>query len=129
MKKLLLAAVIFANLNLARAQTSDVVILSLTCTPTSAGDEVEGQIKNLTSAPLADVVITTTFQTANGSFVSTSDSPAKFNPLLPGQVSPFDGYGEYNPDIGSVIIQPSILFGASLQSSGPSQVACKSAEN
>jgi hypothetical protein len=102
----------------------EVVVLALTCTPTSVGPEIQGEIKNLSSQPIGNAEIKPTFRDTNGGFVSTADALVSFNPLLPGQTSPFDGYGGMNPAIAKVTIAPSILFGRALTFSGISSAFC-----
>lgn len=122
-KPLLLAGVLAASPCAANAQ--DVAVLALTCTPKYGGHEVEGEIKNLSSQPLSDVFIICTFLDANGRFISASDGTGtKFNPILPGQTSPFDDYGGLNPVITKVTVALSILNGPALAASGISSAPC-----
>ena len=122
MKRLALFGVLAAPL---AAHAQEVVVLALTCTPTSVGPLVQGEIKNLSSQPLKLVSITSTFRDGNGAFVSTEPNIlATFRPILPGQTSPFKGYGDTNPAITQVTIAPSLVNGRALASSGKSSAPC-----
>lgn len=110
------------------AQTSPVVaIVAVTCMelPDAGEIEVQGEIRNLSSQPINSMVLSAVFNGVGGQFVSTSDLPVKFDPVMPGQVSPFDGFGDYNPIIRNVTVTPAIEDGPSLPSSGNGETRCK----
>ena len=58
-------------------------------------DIVSGEITNTGSDKLDDVEAVTTFYDSNGGVVTTADAVIDFNPLMPGQTSP---YKTMNPD-------------------------------
>jgi hypothetical protein len=105
---------------------SDVAVLALVCTPTVMGPLVEGEIKNLSSQPLDRLSITATFRDASGAFISVAENIlATFRPVLPGQASPFRGYGHAdNPMITKVTIVPSIMGGRALTFTGIRSADC-----
>jgi hypothetical protein len=104
--------------------SAQIAILAVTCTNTAAGPEVQGEVKNLSDGPLGDVDLSAIFNSSSGSFVSTSQIPANFNPILPGQTSPVDGYGGANPEITSVTVTPSIMDGPELSFTGNANATC-----
>lgn len=102
----------------------DVVVLALTCTLTAMGPEIEGEIKNVSFQSLSNVEIDSTFLDVNGKFVNTAQAQLEFNPILPGQTSTFDGYGDPNIAITKVTIATSILFGQALTLKGIASAPC-----
>ena len=58
-------------------------------------DIVSGEITNIGGDKLDDVEAVTTFYDSNGGVVTTADAVIDFNPLMPGQTSP---YKTMNPD-------------------------------
>lgn len=103
---------------------SDVQILSIKCAFTVVGPEVQGEIKNVSPQPLEYVVIMSSFFDGQDKFVSTTELNIAFNPLLPGQISPFDGYGGLNPVITKVTVAPAIMSGRALSNSGIQSAPC-----
>jgi hypothetical protein len=125
-RRLIMAAVLAAASFAACAQDTAVQVLALNCTLTSVGPEIQGQIKNVSSRPLRFVVITSTFWDANNHFISVSHSIRTIlNPVMPGQTSAFDGFGGQNPLIAKVTVEPSIMDGPALVSSGISGAPCQ----
>lgn len=70
------------------------------------GPKIQGEIKNIAGHKMKNVALVAKFTTASGKFVSSTNMVAKFNPLMSGQVSPFSGFGDHNPRIHFVQIQP-----------------------
>lgn len=58
---------------------------------------VKGEVRNLTADSLRGVIAVVTFRTKDGVFITNAESVIDFNPLLPGQASPFDVIERYNP--------------------------------
>lgn len=114
-----------------RAQPPPVVaIVAVTCVEYSNSGEIEvqGEVKNISSLPVKSLEMSAVFSGPSGQFVSTSDLLAKFDPVMPGQVSPFDGLGEYNPVIQTVKITPALMFGPALPFSGNGEAQCVRSE-
>lgn len=106
------------------AFAQDVSVVGLTCQTTSAGPEFQGEIKNISSKPINHIGITATFRDAGGNLINFTRRYAKYNPLLPGQVSPFEGFGDANP----VIVVATIVVDIGDQiaaSSGKSSAPCR----
>lgn len=58
---------------------------------------VTGQIKNVSNNKMSNVMVVATFTTASGDIVKTSDALIDYNPILPGQTSPFTTLTTQNP--------------------------------
>lgn len=112
----------------AYAQTPPVVtIVALTCMklPRAGEIEVQGEVQNVSSQPIKLLILSAVFDGPAGQFVSTSDLPVEFDPVMPGQVSPFDGYGDYNPIVRTVKVTPALEGGPSLPFSGDRETQCQ----
>ncbi|MBN1671192.1 MAG: hypothetical protein JXR37_09180 [Kiritimatiellae bacterium] len=79
---------------------------------------VDGEVRNITRGNLRSVLAVASCYTANGSFVTSDSSLIDFNPVLPGQISPFQIYIVRNPLIAFVGIQFQELLGGTIPTSG-----------
>jgi len=65
---------------------------------------VRGRVTNNTGERLANVMVVAQFFTASGQFVKTAEAVVDFNPILPGQTSPFHAWTSGNPAIARATI-------------------------
>jgi hypothetical protein len=100
-------------------------VTGLTCHITSVGPEFEGEIKNTSTRSIGHVAITATFFNKKGGFISNGETMINFQPILPGQISPFSGYGGSNPSINYVRIKVAKFEGRELSFSGKTTANCK----
>jgi hypothetical protein len=85
---------------------------------------VHGLVKNISSEKLENVEAVVEFYEADGSFVKSEDSLIKYNPILPGQTSPFEVGSSDNPAIKRFKVTFKDLMGGtipSIDSSPPEQ--------
>jgi hypothetical protein len=50
---------------------------------------IEGQVKNVSSQPLKNVTAVGIWLDKDGEFIKSDDAIIEYNPILPGQTSPF----------------------------------------
>jgi hypothetical protein len=95
-------------------------IESFKCTPdASVGFAyVEGEVKNISTDSLSDVEAVGTWYTSAGTFIVSDDALTDFNPILPGQTSPFKTYSTYNPEMRKCDLKFKDLFGGQIPASG-----------
>ena len=72
---------------------------------------VEGRVKNLSKQSLENVAAMATFYTSGGQLITSNDSLIEYNPILPGQTSPFKVMAQYNPAMKKAGIDFKFLFG------------------
>jgi len=74
-------------------------ILSWHWSRTHSGDyvKIEGEVKNISDRNLRGVEALVSFYTSDGTFITSGDAFVEFNPILPGQKSPFSVMERYNP--------------------------------
>jgi hypothetical protein len=76
--------------------------------------KVTGEVKNISSEPLKNVEILASFYDSNGNFIKNSEAIIEFNPIIPGQTSPFKAITSSNPAAKKATIQFKFLFGSSI---------------
>lgn len=76
---------------------------------------VEGQVKNITAEPLEHVQVVIECHTADGTFVKSAESLISYDPLLPGQTSPFKAMTTDNPAIKTYRVSFKTMWGGTLE--------------
>ena len=76
---------------------------------------VEGRVENVSGASLKNVTAVVTWYTAEDQFITTHDAIIDYNPVLPGQTSPFDTLGSTNPAMSRYKVQFKELLGGTLR--------------
>jgi hypothetical protein len=72
---------------------------------------VEGEVENISGESLKSVAAMASWYTKDGTFISSSDALIEFDPLLPGQKSPFKTMTRTNPAMSSYTVAFKRLFG------------------
>jgi hypothetical protein len=75
---------------------------------------VEGQVANVSEKPLENVQAVVEWYDADGKFVSSSSALVEFDPLLPGQTTPFKVMTRMNPAMSRFSVRFSQLLGGAL---------------
>jgi hypothetical protein len=75
---------------------------------------VQGRVTNISSENLRNVSAQISFFTKEGDFITSEDALVEFNPLLPGQTSPFKVMARWNPAMNRAQITFKTLFGGTL---------------
>ena len=76
--------------------------------------KVAGDVTNNTSSPMENVMAVATFYTDDGVFVKTSEALTSYNPILPGQRSPFEVVDIGNPAIQRATVAFKTLLGGAI---------------
>lgn len=77
---------------------------------------VEGQVGNLTSRKLENVQAVANFYADDGTFIASDSVLIEYNPIMPGQVSPFEVIQKHNPLMKKASISFKQMFGTALTS-------------
>lgn len=77
--------------------------------------EVEGQVENVSGGPLENVTAVATWYDAKGEFITSDTTLIEYNPLLPGQRSPFKVMTRRNPAMKRYSVAFKHLLGGSIQ--------------
>jgi hypothetical protein len=75
---------------------------------------VEGQVRNISNAPLKSVEAVVSWYTNDGQFVSSDHSLIEYDPLLPDQTSPFTVYSNFNPEKKRFSVELKLFSGSRL---------------
>jgi hypothetical protein len=75
---------------------------------------VEGRVKNVSDQSLKNVAAVATWFDKDGEFIKSDDALVDYNPILPGQISPFKTMSSTNPAMTKYTVEFKTLFGGSL---------------
>ena len=84
-----------------RLENADILVKDWKCRTEYGYTRTTGIIKNVSGRRLENVQVVSVYKTLEGAFVESSSSMIEYNPLMPGQSSPFRAIGARNPIIGS----------------------------
>ena len=75
---------------------------------------VRGEVKNVSSDKLENVAAVGTWRTERGDLVKSDDALLQFNPIMPGQVSPFETISTGNPQARTCVLAFQVLGGGQI---------------
>lgn len=76
--------------------------------------KMSGQVVNISTIPLKDVDVVSQYYGKDNTFVKSVDALIDYNPILPGQTSPFSTMTTGNPAIKKCNLAFKVLFGGSI---------------
>lgn len=74
----------------------------------------EGQVTNVSAAPIENLIAVVSFKTADGRFITSDDALVDYNPILPGQTSPWKVMARWNPAMESASVEFKTMFGGTV---------------
>lgn len=86
-----------ASTNTAPASVDELELISYSCNREYGFFKVTGQVKNISGQSMESVQAVGTLYTDNGTFVKSDTALIEYNPVLPGQTSPFEVITTDNP--------------------------------
>jgi hypothetical protein len=75
----------------------------------------EGLVTNISGQPMKGVTAVVIFNDKSGSFVTSDDAMIDYNPILPGQSSPFKVMARYNPAMKGAHVEFKYFMGGSIE--------------
>ncbi len=75
---------------------------------------MSGEVKNISSKNLENVMVVVSYYTDDNTFVKSDDALIDYNPILPGQTSPFESITTDNPAIKRFKITFKFMFGGTI---------------
>lgn len=99
---------------ISQRKSSQVEVKSFNVTSRSSYAVGEGLVKNLTAGKLENVQAVMMMYDSAGNFISSEDALIEYNPLMPGQTSPYKVMARYNPLMSKAQIEFKILAGPKL---------------
>lgn len=76
---------------------------------------VEGQVRNISNEPLKNVTAVASWYDKSDGFITTADAIIEYNPILPGQTSPFKTITTTNPAMAKYSIAFKELMGGQIE--------------
>jgi len=76
---------------------------------------VEGQVQNITEASMKNIEAVVTWHDSNGNFISSDTALIEYDPLLPGQTSPFEVLARANPAMKKYSVEFKSFFGGRIE--------------
>jgi hypothetical protein len=73
-----------------------------------------GQVKNVSGQSIERVEAVVSFYTADGTFITSADALIDYQPILPGQTSPFKVMQTHNPAMRKASVEFKHLFGGTI---------------
>ncbi len=77
-------------------------------------DKVQGAVKNISGQKMEGVQVVASFYDKDDNFIKSDDAMIKYNPILPGQISPFETIGTDNPAIKTASVSFKYIFGGTI---------------
>ena len=74
----------------------------------------EGTVKNISNQNLKNVTVVIQLKDSNGRYITSDEAVIKYNPILPGQISPFKVMPRHNPEMSKASIDFKYLLGGTL---------------
>ena len=97
-------------------QPNEVALLSMRGGDGGYGfHTVEGQVENLTDSNLENVMAVVTWYTDDDQFITSDETLIEYNPILPGQTSPFEVMSQSNPAMSRYRVEFKTMFGGTLR--------------
>ena len=75
---------------------------------------VEGEVTNRSNQRLKNVEVVVSYYTEDDKFITSSNAIVEYNPILPGQTTPFKAYATYNPRMKSARLAFKHLLGGTI---------------
>lgn len=103
-------------------------ILSWSCNTEYGYIHVQGEVKNNSSQSIKNLMVVGEFRTKDNAFVKSADALIDYNPILPGQTSPFKAGTTTNPAISGCNVSFKQLFGKKVGSTTTKDIIKKTQE-
>ena len=91
---------------------SDLELISWSWSEEHGYVTAEGQVKNISGQKLKSVEALVTWYDSNGTMITYDSSLIEYNPIMPGQTSPFKVMEQYNPAMKKAGIEFKFMWGS-----------------
>lgn len=89
---------------------------SFKCSKEHGFAKVTGTVTNRTNVPMDRLMVVALFSSSNGEFIKSADAMVDYQPLMPGQTSPFMALTSDNPMMRNCEVQFKEMFGGVVSS-------------
>jgi TM2 domain-containing membrane protein YozV len=94
---------------------ADVHVVNFNCSRAYGFTTVDGEIRNISNSPISNLMIVASHYASDGTFIRSDSGMVEYNPLMPGQTSPFKAVGTDNPMISNCKVGFKRMFGGAVQ--------------
>ena len=94
---------------------ADVQVLHFGCTYSYGFAIVEGEICNISDAPISNLMVVATYYSSDEKLVRSDTAMVEYNPIMPGQKSPFKAMSTYNPMMRTCTVGFKRMFGGTVR--------------
>lgn len=95
-------------------QNAELVLLNWGWHSEQGFATAKGEVKNVSEKPIHNVEAVVSFKTKAGKLITYDGSLIEFNPVMPGQISPFEVISDYNPQMKTAYITFKKLLGGTI---------------
>jgi hypothetical protein len=72
-------------------------VLAFSCSNEDGYAHVRGEVRSLASRPIENLMVIGELRQADGTLIKTAEAMVEYDPLMPGQASPFHALTPHNP--------------------------------
>ncbi len=76
---------------------------------------VEGEVKNISDHPIKSLMAVSSWYDKGGTFIKSDSAMIEFDPLMPGQTSPFKTITRGNPEMSRYTVAFKAMFGGPIE--------------
>ena len=98
----------------ATAQGPELEVQSWRCETENGYVHVRGEVKSISSSNISNVMAVGAFRTKSGDLIKSADALIDYNPIMPGQTSPFHALASGNPQMTNCNLAFRSLSGRSI---------------
>jgi len=95
-------------------QTPSLELLSMNCYEEYSFFHITGEVKNITDKSLDNIEAVGSTYTKDGQLVKSDEALIEYNPILPGQTSPYEVLSTSNPEMAKCKVDFKELMGGSI---------------
>lgn len=89
----------------------EVRLINFRCSSEYGFTTTEGTVKNISDKPIQSLMVVGTHFATSGEFVKSDSAMVEYQPLMPGQTSPFKTMSTYNPMMAKCSVNFKRMFG------------------
>jgi hypothetical protein len=97
------------------ASNAEVHVVNFACSYEYGFMTVGGEIRNISNSPIRNLMVVASHYASDGTFIRSDSGMVEYNPLMPGQTSPFKAMGTYNPMMSKCKVGFKRMFGGAVE--------------
>lgn len=94
---------------------AEVRLLGYHCSREYGFTTVQGEVRNISDAPISNLMVVASHYSSDGQFIRSHTGMVDYNPIMPGQTSPFRAMSTDNPMMSKCKVEFKRMFGGTVQ--------------